>query len=167
MGRALIRTPHNERDEMKKSQKSVGDLGAAAYLLMHEFKVMGRRGKEIVFQIDEDHSPEKFDRLTLDYLSSEFHRFDACIMSLKKIGEYNFDARENRFVTDLGAAAYILMSQYKLVGKKGRAIYFEVAEGSGREFDELCLEYLSSEFHRFDSCLMSLKKIGEYVSDQS
>lgn len=151
---------------MKKNQKSVGDLGAAAYLLMHEFKVIGRRGREIVFQVDDEMTPGKFDRLTLDYLSSEFHRFDACIMSLKKIGEYPFDS-SHRFVTDLGAAAYILMHKYKVVGKKGRAIYFEVDPESENKFDELALEYISSDFHRFDSCLMSLKKIGEYMSDQS
>lgn len=146
---------------MKK--KSVSDLGAAAYLLMHDWKVMGRKGKDIYFQLDEDHTSEKFDELTLDYLSSEFHRFDACIMSLKKIGEYSFSTGTNRFVTDLGAAAYILMHKYKIVGKKGKAIYFEVDNST---FDDIALEYISSDYHRFDSCLMSLKKIGEYVSEQ-
>jgi hypothetical protein len=33
-------------------------------------------------------------------------------------------------------------------------------------FYDLSLEYISSDFHRFDSCLMSLKKIGEYISDR-
>lgn len=147
---------------MKK--KSVSDLGAAAYMLMHDWKVMGRKGKDIYFQLDEDHTSEKFDQLTLDYLSSEFHRFDACIMSLKKIGEYSFSASvNNRFVTDLGAAAYILMHKYKIVGKKGKAIYFEVDNSA---FDDIALEYISSDYHRFDSCLMSLKKIGEYISEQ-
>jgi hypothetical protein len=149
-----------------KSQKSVSDLGAAAYLLMHDLKVIGRKGKEIFFLLDDKCTPAKFDQLTLDYLSSEFHRFDACIMSLKKIGEYNFDTR-NRFVTDLGAAAYILMHKYKVVGRRGKAIYFEVDENSAEKFDEVALEYISSDFHRFDSCLMSLKKIGEYISEQS
>lgn len=147
---------------MKK--KSVSDLGAAAYLLMHEFKVIGRRGKEIFFALNENHTSEQFDRLTLDYLSSEFHRFDACIMSLKKIGEYSFDSKTNRFVTDLGAAAYILMHKYRIAGKHGKAIYFE-SENDDDRFDEIALEYISSEFHRFDSCLMSLKKISEYVNE--
>lgn len=149
-----------------KTQKSVSDLGAAAYLLMHDIKVIGRKGKEIFFSLDERLSAQQFDQLTLDYLSSEFHRFDACIMSLKKIGEYHFDTR-NRFVTDLGAAAYLLMHKYKVVGKRGKAIYFEVDESSTDRFDETALEYISSDFHRFDSCLMSLKKIGEYISEQS
>jgi hypothetical protein len=152
---------------MKKNQKSVSDLGAAAYLLMHDFKVIGRRGKEIFFLLDDNHTAEQFDQLTLDYLSSEFHRFDACIMSLKKIGEYPFDPKNYRFVTDLGAAAYILMHKYKVVGKKGKTIYFEVDEEAADKFDELALEYISDDFHRFDSCLMSLKKIGEYISEQS
>jgi regulator of sigma D len=150
---------------MKK--KSVSDLGAAAYLLMHNMKVMGRKGKEIFFQLNENNTAEQFDQLTLDYLSSEFHRFDACIMSLKKIGEYNFDPKNYRFVTDLGAAAYILMHKYKVVGKKGKAIYFDIDDESLDKFDEIALDYISSDFHRFDSCLMSLKKIGEYMSEHS
>lgn len=65
----------------------------------------------------------------------------------------------HKFVTDLGAAAYIMMHKYKVVGKKGKAIYFEVDEDEVENFDSLQLEYANSEFHRFDSCLMSLKKI--------
>lgn len=153
---------------MKKNQKSVSDLGAAAYLLMHDLKVIGRRARDIYFLLSDKYTSEQFDQLTLDYLSSEFHRFDACIMSLKKIGEYNFDIKANhRFVTDLGAAAYILMHKYRVIGKRGKAFYFEIDEESAEKFDEIALEYISSDFHRFDSCLMSLKKIGEYISEQS
>ena len=67
--------------------KEVSDLGAGAYLLMHGYKVIGRRGKVIVFEIEAEEGAE-FDQRTMDYLSSEFHRFDSCLMSLKKIGEY-------------------------------------------------------------------------------
>ena len=146
--------------------RSVSDLGTAAYLLMHDFKVVGRKGKEIFFSTIEDDITEKFEQITLDYLSSEFHRFDACIMSLKKIGEYSFASKNQRFVTDLGAAAYILMHKYKVLGKRGKAIYFEIDEDGCDKFEELSLEYLSSDFHRFDSCLMSLKKINEYMGNQ-
>lgn len=66
--------------------KAVSDLGAGAYLLMHGWKPLGRRGKDIVFEVPEEDGPE-FDDLQLRYLTSEFHRFDACIMSLKKMGE--------------------------------------------------------------------------------
>jgi len=66
-----------------------------------------------------------------------------------------------RHVTDLGAAAFILMNKYRVVGKKGQAIYFEINDDEIGAFESTKLEYLSSEFHRFDSCLMSLKKIGE------
>ena len=145
----------------------MSDLGAAAYILMHNFKVVGRRGKEIYFSLSEKQTSEEFDQLVLDYLSSEFHRFDSCIMSLKKIGECNLEAKGNKFVTDLGAAAYILMHKYKVLGKKSKSIYFEVDndQETRNKFDELSLDYISSDFHRFDSCLMSLKKIGEYISD--
>jgi hypothetical protein len=68
-------------------------------------------------------------------------------------------------VSDLGAGAYLLMHGYKVIGRQGRAIVFEVDKQSVREFDDRTMEYLSSEFHRFDSCLMSLKKINEYMPD--
>ena len=69
----------------------------------------------------------------------------------------------HKCVTDLGAAAYIMMHKYKVAGKKGKAIYFEVPEEEASELDALIMQYLASEFHRFDSCLMSLKKIGEHM----
>jgi hypothetical protein len=145
--------------------KSVEDLGTASYVLMHNYKLAGRRGREVLFDIEEEKNEEKFDEICLDYLSSEFHRFDSCVMSLKKIREYNFNETGNtRFATDLGVAAYILMHKYKVLGKKGKYIYFEVE--SDNKFDELAFEYLTSDFHRFDSCLMSLKKINEYISDK-
>ena len=68
-------------------RKSVSDLGASAYLLMHGYKVIGRKGKDIIFEVDKS-AVEEFEQLKLEYLSSEFHRFDSCLMSLKKIGEY-------------------------------------------------------------------------------
>ena len=148
-----------------EKNKSVSDLGSAAYILMHSYRVIGRKGKEIIFEANNE---QKFDELCLDYLSSEFHRFDACIMSLKKIKEYNFDSRNTRFATDLGVAAYILMHKYKVLGKRGKSIYFEVEnEEVNGKFQDLALEYLSSDFHRLDSCLMSLKKIGEYISESN
>lgn len=68
-----------------------------------------------------------------------------------------------KFVTDLGVAAYIMMHKYKVVGKKDKAIYFEVPSEEENEFEQLTMDYLASEYHHFDSCLMSLKKIGEYI----
>lgn len=65
-------------------------------------------------------------------------------------------------VTDLGAAAYLMMHKYKVIGKRSKAIFFDISEKDEEAFDELLMEYLSSEFHRFDACLMSLKKMGEF-----
>lgn len=67
--------------------KEVSDLGAGAYLLMHGYKIMGKRGKNYAFEVENSESKE-FDMKVRDYLNSEFHRFDSCLMSLKKIGEY-------------------------------------------------------------------------------
>ena len=75
------------------------------------------------------------------------------------------DGTIQKKVSDLGAAAYMMMHGYKVVGRQGKAIIFEVEQNESREFEEKQLEYLSSEFHRFDSCLMSLKKIGDYMPE--
>lgn len=69
-------------------KKSVSDLGAGAYLLMHGHRVVGRKGKEFIFEVG-DNEESEFEQRKLEYLSSEFHRFDSYIMSLKKIGEYS------------------------------------------------------------------------------
>jgi len=71
-----------------------------------------------------------------------------------------------REISDLGAGAYLMMHGYKVIGRKGKAIIFEVEEDGTRLFEQRTMEYLSSDFHRFDSCLMSLKKIGEYMPDR-
>jgi hypothetical protein len=70
--------------------KYVNDLGAAAYIMMHKFKVIGKKGKAFCFEVN-DEDTDAFDALYRDYLASEFHRFDSCIMSLKKMGEIQVD----------------------------------------------------------------------------
>ena len=75
-------------EAMKHTVKYVEDLGAASYIMMHKYKVLGKKGKAICFDIED--SPEEiaeFEKLYQDYLNSEFHRFDSCLMSLKKIRE--------------------------------------------------------------------------------
>lgn len=67
-------------------EKKVADLGACAYLLMHGFKVSGcseRPHKTFRFKISESEIQD-FEDKQMEYLSSEFHRFDSCLMSLKK-----------------------------------------------------------------------------------
>jgi hypothetical protein len=76
-----------ERNRMVM-QKTIDDLGAGAYYMMHKYEAIGKRGKAIIFEIDEKDS-EEFDRLYRKYLNSEFHRFDSCIMSLKKLPQIN------------------------------------------------------------------------------
>lgn len=70
-----------------KVRKNIDDLGVAAYLRMHGYKVIGRKGKSVYFEIDETESDE-FNRRSFDYVNSPFHEFDSHIMSLKKIREY-------------------------------------------------------------------------------
>lgn len=76
------------QEEIKeKVVKEVTDLGAGAYLLMHGFRALGKRGRSYIFETDIKAAKE-FDNLILDYLNSDFHRFDACLMSLKKMHDY-------------------------------------------------------------------------------
>ena len=69
-------------------KKTVSDLGSGAYLLMHGHKVVGRKGRDFIFEVNDQEEVE-FEQRKLEYLSSEFHIFDSYIMSMKKIGEYN------------------------------------------------------------------------------
>jgi hypothetical protein len=69
-------------------------------------------------------------------------------------------------VQDLGIAAYLMMHGYKVVGRRNRTVFFEIKQEEASEFDSLSFEYLSSPYHTFDSCLMSLKKVGEFDPNQ-
>lgn len=145
------------------SQKNVQDLGVAAYVLMQGFPLAGRKDKTFIFNVKKDKARE-FEDLKTAYLFSEFHYFDHCLMGLKKLEEYPFGINSNKFVTDLGAAAFLLMHKFKLLGKKGRSFYFDIGtKEEESQFDDLNLQYTSSVFHDFDSKLMSLKKIGEFT----
>jgi hypothetical protein len=142
--------------------KPVHDLGVAAFILMQGFTLAGRKDKSFIFTVPKEKLKEFEDQKT-SYLFSEFHYFDHCLMGLKKLEEYPFGINSNKFVTDLGAAAFLLMHKFKLIGKKGRAFYFECTnKEDDNQFDDLNLQYASSIFHDFDSKLMSLKKIGEF-----
>jgi hypothetical protein len=77
--------------------------------------------------------------------------------------ETNVDPLIQKKVFDLGAAAYLLMHGYKVVGRQNKAVVFEIEQSANKEFDSRKMEYLSSEFHRFDSCLMSLKKMNDEI----
>lgn len=142
-------------------RKSTGDIGIAAYVLMHGFKVLGKKNKDIIFTVEEKESTE-FDSCCLEYLSSDFHRFDACLMALKKVGEHKPAKNGNiKSVSDLGIAAYILMHGYKVVGREGRFVYFQVDDKDLLSFDKLSLDYLSSDYHKFDANIMALKKLSQ------
>lgn len=156
--------------------KFVNDLGVAAYLLMHGYTVVGKKGKSIFFECHSDIEAVEFEKLVLDYQPpNEFYTFDSCLMFLKKINEYvpdNMDDSLHKCVSDLGVAAYLLMHEYrqnslgiKVVGKRGKHVYFEHPEGRGDDFKRLSYEYLTSQFQTYDSSLMGLKKIGEYMPE--
>lgn len=69
-------------------------------------------------------------------------------------------------VEDLGAAAYLNLHGFKVVGKRSRAVFFETSREGEDEFNRTKFEYLSSAYHDFDAKLMSLKKLGDYMPDK-
>lgn len=138
--------------------KHIRDIGIAAYLVMHDFKLCDKQDKSFIFSIDPEEN-KKFEDLKISYLSSEFHHFDSCIMSLKKLEEYPFEIDSQFYTNDLGCAAYILMHKFRLLGKKNKYFYFEISSEEEYQFREIMIQYSGSEFHSFDSKLMSLKKI--------
>lgn len=154
--------------------KFVNDLGVAAYILMHGYVVVGKKARSIYFECENKEAAKEFDRLVLEYQPpNDFYTFDSCLMFLKKINEYipeTVDKDRHKIVSDLGVAAYLLMQEYrpksigvKVIGKKGKYVYFEHPEGRGEDFERLSYQYLPSQFQTYDSNLMALKKIGEYM----
>lgn len=159
---------------MNENHKFVNDLGVAAYLMMHGYPPVGKKGKAIYFKVSDQEASEEFDRLVLDYQPpNEFYTFDSCLMFLKKIDiepPENLDPATHKTVSDLGVAAYLLMHEYRpnslgvrVVGKKGKYVYFSHPVGGEEEFNRLSLNYLPSQFQTYDSSLMGLKKINEYM----
>lgn len=157
--------------------KFVNDLGVAAYILMHGYAVIGKRGRSIYFECNSEDEVAEFSKLVLDYQPpNEFYIFDSCLMYLKKMNEDvppSLNEETHKVVTDLGVAAYLLMKEcigdeaarlgVRVIGKKGKFVYFEHPEDKGEAFERLSYQYLPSPFQTYDSNLMALKKIGEYM----
>jgi len=68
-------------------RKSIEDLGVAAYLRMHGFTVVGRKGKIFYFDVL-DKDEEAFNEAVFEYPNSPYHEFDSHIMALKKLPHY-------------------------------------------------------------------------------
>jgi hypothetical protein len=67
-------------------------------------------------------------------------------------------------IEDLGAGAYLLMLGYRIMGKRDKSTFvFRVPSADVRNFEDDQLAYLNSDFHRFDACLMSLKKVHNFL----
>lgn len=155
--------------------KYVNDLGVAAYVLMHSYAVLGKRGRSIYFDCESEEAVREFDRLVYDYQPpNDFYTFDSCLMYLKKLDEHvpaEVNEEIHTVIPDLGKAAYVMMHEYKpktigarVIGKKGKYVYFEHPANRKDEVKALILKYLPSQFKIYDSNLMALKEIGEYTS---
>lgn len=70
----------------------------------------------------------------------------------------------SRTAGDLAMGAYCKMHGFKCIGRRGRNFYFEMNEEDVKQFEQLKLDYINSPYHDFDSEIMALKKIGEFVS---
>jgi hypothetical protein len=81
--------------------------------------------------------------------------------------EIKIEETTRKEIEDLGAGAYLLMLGYKVIGKKDKSTFvFQVPLEDERNFEDDQMAYLNSDFHRFDACLMSLKKIHNYLSKE-
>lgn len=75
------------------------------------------------------------------------------------------DKPTRRAVGELGMAAYIKLYGFRCLGRKGRDFFFEVDETELNQFDQLMVDYINSPMHEFDSAIMSLKKMPQYVEE--
>lgn len=81
-----------ESNDIPEGSKAVADLGIGAYLMLHGYKVVGRKGKNFYFEVVKEEDNKAFNRLQIDYLGSTLHQFDSYLMALKKVSEYLPDA---------------------------------------------------------------------------
>ncbi|MCK9459690.1 MAG: hypothetical protein M0R80_08630 [Proteobacteria bacterium] len=78
--------------------------------------------------------------------------------------EVSIEETVRKEIEDLGAGAYLLMLGYKVIGKRDKSTFvFQVPLEDERNFEDDQMAYLNSDFHRFDACLMSLKKIHNFL----
>jgi len=140
---------------------SINDLGIGAYLMMNGFKVVGRKGRNVFFEVETDKDKTELDAMAMDYLRTDYERFDNYLAVLKKISESaNLDAAWQS-VSDLGIGAYLMLKGHKVSGRKGKNVYFEVLPSECESFRSMQIEYLGGAFHTFDAYLMALKKMGD------
>lgn len=135
----------------------VEDLGVAAYLCLHGYKFDHKKGKQFIFVCEDTF--DAFSRKKFDYITSQLHDFDAKLMSLKKLGEYcprNLDENTVQ-INDLGMAAYLSMNGFKIIGRRGTDVFFEIID-SEEEFLNHKIEYKDSPYRAFDNELRYLKK---------
>ncbi len=74
-------------EKIVKIRKIVEDIGTSAFLKLHGFAVIGRKGKAIYFEINKE-DEEDFNRKSFEYVNSAFYSFDSCVLAIKKIKEY-------------------------------------------------------------------------------
>jgi len=70
---------------METVRKDIEDLGVAAYLLMHGYKVVSKKDRKYVFEVEES-GLKMFEDREFEYYDSAFQKFDNCLMTLKKMG---------------------------------------------------------------------------------
>lgn len=160
---------------MKELRKSVSDLGMAAYLMLHGCSVVAKEGKLIYFECNDETDEEAIDNLILEYQPpNDFITFDNCLMFLKKLNDKHPKTEEGaiKLIPNLGQAAYILLHECreqpenrlnaKVVGKKGKNIYFRHPEEMSGKLTKLANDYFLSQFYKYDQELQGIKKYGEY-----
>ena len=65
----------------------------------------------------------------------------------------------------MGVAAFLKMNGYSCSGRVGKNFYFDINESEQTMFDKLLYEYANSSLHRFDSEIMALKRLPQYMPD--
>lgn len=66
-------------------------------------------------------------------------------------------------IEDVGVAAYLRLHGFKVIGKRGRAYYFSVKPDEEVSFNEAMFDFPNSPYHDYDSHLIALKKLPNYL----
>jgi hypothetical protein len=147
----------------KRDAGIVSDLGLASYLKMRGFKVVSAHKRQVMFACEDNGTASRIENAKIEYVNSEFSRFDGVMMTLKIMPIRDVDVANPslRIIDSLGLASFIkLRTGFRLVSRTApnKFVFFVPVEHS-EKFDEVHFDWANGELREFDASMMAIKSM--------
>lgn len=142
--------------------KKIADMGLAAYLKMHGFEISSINKKNIEIEVRNESEENKLKELQMEYVNSDFCKFDCILMDLKRlpIVSKDFCSLDLQRVDSLGISSYLQLNRgnWILHSRTGRNCFlFKVPESSLESFREKQIAWNNSKLQDFNHEIMAIK----------